>query len=217
MEPFRYIPTVRRNWVTLFIYYGMRALVLFASAAFLYEGDIAAAGGSMLIFFLMLAPSILKRRYRLFLPFALDLGIVTFIFGTLFLGHLLKFYDKVPLWDKFLHFESGLILGASGFVLIYILNEHESTSLDLSPSFVALFAIAFSVLIGVAWEMFEFAGDTILGSQWQASNADTMYDLMADLCGAVIVSGVGYVWMRVKERLPLTPLKFRNWRSLLEK
>lgn len=213
MAALSYIPRIRREGVALFIYYGMRALVGLAAVIYLWEGDLSAAGGCAFIVVLMSAPSILKERYRLYLPFALDLGIVTFIFGTLFLGHLLSFYELVPLWDKFLHVQSGLILGASGFVVVYVLNKHDATSLDIAPGFVALFAIAFSLSIGTVWEMFEFLGDGIFGSTWQSSMQDTMYDLVADLAGALIVSGGGYLWMRHEARLPLTPAKFREWRE----
>ncbi|MGC9602484.1 MAG: hypothetical protein ABSE76_01965 [Minisyncoccia bacterium] len=200
-----------RNRVTLVVYYGMRVLVLIGAALFLLRGNWESAVSTLLIFLLMFVPSILKERYRLYLPFTLDLGIVIFIFSTLFLGEVGRFYDRIPLWDKFLHFQSGLLLGATGYVLLYILNEHKHLKLNLSPLFVSIFAVAFSLAIGAVWEMFEFAGDAYFSahlvnySPWQASNADTMWDLIADGGGALIVSMVGYFWMHQYKRLPFTP------------
>src|SRR3989344_5983098 len=161
-----------RNWVTLSIYYGMCALVLVAAGAFLLRGDWEAALSTALIFFLMLVPSIVKGRYQLYLPFALELGIVGFTFLTLFLGGIAHFYDWVPFWDKFLHLQSGFLLGAAGYVVVYILNENKTTSLNLSPGFVSLFAVTFSLAIGVVWEVSEFFGDAVFGSSWQPTSSE---------------------------------------------
>jgi hypothetical protein len=210
-----YIPHLHQNKLALFIYFGMRALVLIASGIFIYEGNISAATGALFVFLLMFVPSIVKKQFRIYLPFVLDFSIVVFIFGTLFLGHLVKFYDTVPYWDKFLHFQSGLVLSVTGFVLVYVLNERKAASLNLSPGFVALFAIAFSIAIGVFWEIGEFIGDWLFDGSWQGSspsNADTMWDLIADSVGAIVVSGIGYLWMCRTKRLPFAPRFFSVFR-----
>lgn len=217
-----YIQDGYRNKVTLAIYYAMRGLVLLAVGVFLVRDDWEAAGSTTLIFLLMLGPSILKRRYRLYLPFTLDLGMVLFIFLTLFLGGVGRLYDYIPFWDKFLHFQSGLLLGATGFVLVYILNENKKLKLDLSPIFVSIFAVTFSLSIGVIWEMFEFAGDAYFSAHlthhilWQTNNADTMWDLIADGAGALIVSVVGYFWMYRHNRLPFTPRLLKMFKKNLK-
>lgn len=198
-----------RNGVTLSVYYTMDALVLIAVGVFVWRGNLESALSAGIIFLLMFVPSILKERYRLYLPFAIEFGIVVFSFSTLFLGEVARFYYYVPFWDKFTHFQSGLLLGASGYVLVYILNEHKKISLDLSPLFVSIFAIAFSLAIGAGWEIFEFAGDTFSGNHWQTDGADTMWDLIADLVGALIISIVGYFWMHRHKRLPFTPWVLR--------
>lgn len=195
-----------RNKVTLFIYYGMRALVILAIAGFLYRNEWESAFRTGLILLLMLVPSVLKQRYRFYLPFALDLGIVSFIFGTFFLGHTQNFYNSLRYWDLLIHFQSGLLLGITGFVLVYILNEHKRFNLDLSPGFIFLFAITFSIAFGAIWEIVEFAGDIWFQSSWQANLDDTMWDLIADSIGALIVSVSGYIWIRHNARLPFTPL-----------
>ncbi|MBI2612825.1 hypothetical protein HYW59_03410 [Candidatus Kaiserbacteria bacterium] len=202
-----------RNRYTLVVYYGLRAAILVAAGYFAYESDWASVFSTVLVFVLMSAPSILKYRYRFYLPFALDLSIVGFVFATLFLGHLANFYDYIPLWDKFVHFQSGLILGVAGFVLVYSLNEQEAIPLDLSPGFIAFFAITFSLAMGVVWEVVEFAGDFLFRVEWQNGNTDTMWDLIAAGAGALIVSIVGYFWMHRAARLPFTPRIFRFFKK----
>lgn len=206
-----------RNRATLLFYWGLHALVLVATVIFLLWGDWQSAIGAALILALMLVPAVLKGRYRLYLPFTLELAIVVFIFLTLFLGGVARFYDWVPFWDKFLHFQSGLLLGAVGYVLVYILNEHRKTHLNLSPGFVSFFAVAFSLTIGVIWEVVEFIIDVAFATHWQLHNADTMMDLIADGVGALIISIAGYFWMYRYKRLPFTPWLFRVLKDKLKK
>lgn len=195
-----------RNHTTLFVYYGMRILVVLAAVLFLIRGDWESFWSTLLVVFLMSIPSFLKQRYRFYLPFAIDFGMVLFIFLSLFLGGIDDFYGAIPLWDKLVHFQSGLLLSGTGFVIVYLLNESEQTPIDLSPGFVALFAVAFSLAIGVVWEVCEFAGDAIFQSTWQNGLADTMWDLIADGGGALVFSIAGYFWMHRHKRLPFTPL-----------
>jgi len=101
-----------RNSVTLVAYYAMNALVLVAVGVFMWRGNFESALSAGIIFLIMFIPSILKERYRLYLPFAIELGIIAFMFSTLFLGEVARFYYYVPFWDKFTHFQSGLLLGA---------------------------------------------------------------------------------------------------------
>ena len=202
-----------QNGTTLFVYYGIRVLVLIMAGVFFWWGDWESAVSTILIFILMLVPSILKERYRLYLPFALDLGIVNFVFLSLFLGQIGHIYEYIPMWDKFLHFQSGFLLGATGYILIYILNENENSKLELSPFFITLFAVAFSLAMGVLWEIAEFTGDSFFGNQWQASNADTMWDLIAAGVGSLIVSSMGYFWMHRNKRLPFTPWLMKIFRK----
>lgn len=203
-----------RNPATLFVYWGLLALALLAAAIFLWRGEWQSSLATVLIVGLMLVPSILKERYRLYVPFALEFGIALFIFLTLFLGWVAEFYSWIPFWDKFLHFQSGFLLGASGYVLVYVLNEHQRFHLNLSPSFVSFFAITFSLAIGAVWEMFEFGADMVFHTTyWQDSNTDTMWDLIADGAGAIIVALVGYFWMLRHKRLPFTPWFMRALRK----
>jgi len=206
----REIEDAYRNNATLFVYYAMRVLVVLAAILFFVRGDWESSVGTLLVAVLMSLPSFIKRTYRIYLPFAIDFGLVLFIFLSLFLGGIDDFYGFIPLWDKIVHFQSGLVLSGTGFVVIYLLNESEQTPIELSPGFVALFAVVFSLAIGAVWEMVEFTGDAIFHSHWQMGNADTMWDLIADFGGAIAFSVAGYFWMYRHKRLPFTPvfLKF---------
>lgn len=215
-----YQPDDYRNPGTLFFYYGMRVLALLAAGIFLWRGDYESAISTALVIVLTTVPSFLKDRKLVQLPFVFDFAIVLFIFLTLFLGEIGHFYDQVPFWDKFLHFQSGLLLGACGYIVVYLLNAHKKFTIDVSPSFLTFFSITFSLAIGVFWEVIEFSGDSMLGSTWQRNNEDTMWDLIANGIGALIICSAGYYWMIRHRRLPFSPWLLRmlhKKKELIEK
>ncbi len=187
----------------------MIVVVLVVLALFVYRKEWELILSTTFVLALMFVPTILKRKYRVFIPFIIRLWIVGFIFFTLFLGEIGRFYEYVFLWDKFLHFQSGFLISTSGYILIYTLNNHEKRALRLSPLFITLFAISFSLAFGVIWEVLEFAVDSVFGTTWQGGNTDTMMDLIADGLGAIILSAIGYIWMNKHRRLPFTPWRMK--------
>lgn len=204
-----------RTRTTLALYHALRGIVLLTALFFMASGTWMTGMSTLGVFFLTLVPEILRRRGT-YLPFALDLGIVFYLFFTLFLGQMIDLYSLVTYWDKASHFQSGLLLGGVGFVLVYGLNERGRRHLSLSPEFVALFAVAFSLSLGAMWEIAEFIWDQALTRSSQASLNDTMWDLIADLSGALIASCAGYFWMYRHARLPLTPGILRSlWKRKL--
>jgi hypothetical protein len=197
-----------RNLATLALYYGVRALALVAAVVYLTRGDIPSAVYSALIFFLILVPSMLRDKYRVFLPFTLDLFLGMFVFLTVLLGSVSDFYEKFEYWDVVLHFQSGLLLGVLGYSFLYSLNEKKPERLSLSPGFVSFFSVCFSALVSVIWEIYEYAGDSWFGYTMQETGLpDTMGDLILNLVGAIIVASIGYAWMKRRKRVPFTPAR----------
>ena len=78
----------------------------------------------ILTFILTFFPSILKKRFGVYLPSRLEITITLFIFAAQFLGEMHGFYDKISWWDTMLHTTSGVILGLVGFLFVYLLNEN---------------------------------------------------------------------------------------------
>jgi uncharacterized membrane protein YjdF len=137
--------------------------------------------------------------------------VVAFVFASLFLGEVQRFYDRFPWWDSLLHFGSGLLLGTLGFMLLYILNANARVHLAISQGFMALFAFCFAMSLGALWEVFEFAMDELAGTRMQkpmlgdpSGLTDTMFDLILDALGAGLVALYGLYWMRRGERSFLT-------------
>ncbi|NIQ16387.1 MAG: hypothetical protein GTO02_18945, partial [Candidatus Dadabacteria bacterium] len=75
-----------------------------------------------------------------------------------------------------------------------------------TPGFMALFAFVFALAFGVIWEMFEFSMDQLFGLSMQkpmfndpSGLTDTMWDLIVDTLGALIISILGYGYFRTVE------------------
>ena len=68
-------------------------------------------------------PSILEKRFGVYLPKGLQIVITLFIFASQVLGEMRGFYTSVPWWDLMLHTISGIVLGMIGFLFVYLLNE----------------------------------------------------------------------------------------------
>ena len=70
----------------------------------------------------------------------------------------------------------------------------------------------FAIMLGVFWEVYEFAFDGLLGLNMQkfmlesgeqligrAALADTMEDLIVDMLGAFVMSVIGYISLKYKK------------------
>ncbi len=155
------------------------------------------------ILILVFIPAILRRSFKVHLPIEVDLLIIIFTYGTLFLGEMHGFYTSFWWWDKALHASSGILFGLVGFLMAYILNEEKRVVQGMTPGFIALFAFSFAIMIGALWEVFEFAMDTFFGFTMQdkGSLADTMVDLILDSFTALLVALVGYFYIRKRHSL----------------
>ena len=145
-------------------------------------------------------PMLLGHRMHVRIPPEFELLAVIFVYASLYLGEVHNYYIKYWWWDILLHTGSGLILGIFGFLLVYVINEHEDLEMHMKPSFVGLFAFMFALGMGTIWEITEFAVDQLLGMDTQGGSLiDTMSDLIVDGIGALIISIYGYIYLRTKQ------------------
>ncbi len=145
-------------------------------------------------------PMLLGYRFHVRIPPEIELLAVIFVYASLFLGEVHGYYLKYWWWDILLHTSSGLIMGVFGFLLVYVLNEHEDLEMHMKPGFVCLFAFMFALGMGTIWEIVEFALDQLLGMNTQGSGlTDTMSDLIVDGIGALVISILGYKYLRANQ------------------
>lgn len=154
---------------------------------------------------LSLAPVVISRWANVKVPDSFVVGVVLFVGGTLFLGEVFDFYERYWWWDVAMHGGSAIAFGLTGFLLIFMMFQGDRY---VAPPFaVSVFAFCFAVTIGVAWEVFEFSMDQLLGLNMQKSGlVDTMGDLIVDAVGAGVGAAAGYFYLHGVERGGLTGL-----------
>lgn len=153
----------------------------------------------------MLLPSAINRRWSVPIPRKIYILYYVFLYCAIFLGEVFDFYYVIPHWDIILHAFSGAMLSALGFIMVDLLNMNQRVSVDLSPFFESVFAFCFALALGSIWEIYEFAGDMLLGLNMQkayladgtaligkAALLDTMEDMVVDAVAAAIVAIIGY-------------------------
>ena len=154
-------------------------------------------------------PSILQRKLHMTIPNFIYIMYYIFLDCAIILGEVMNFYYVIPHWDIILHFFSGAMLGALGFILVSQLNDSEKIRVSLSPAFIALFAFCFALSCGAVWEVYEFVFDGVLGLNMQkfitASGEtltghlalrDTMTDLIVDAAAAALIACIGYARLK---------------------
>lgn len=164
------------------------------------------------------------------MPYIVFALLCVFSIAALVVGEFFGAYKSFWWWDDMLHTVSGVIVGLVGFYAVYFLNSRYNMA--ISPLFVAVFAFAFAMTIGVFWEIFEFTMDilfhtnmqrwyqspdaTLIGSSYQGYGLrDTMSDLIVSWFGAMLASAFTYVaYKHEKPTVLRTMRKGISWRKL---
>ncbi|MDL0432283.1 hypothetical protein QPM17_14145 [Marinobacter sp. TBZ242] len=151
-------------------------------------------------------PILFERRFRIHIPPELQLAAIGFVFASLFLGEIRDYYTRFWWWDMALHTMSGFLLGILGFLLVHIMNETEKIHVHMNPGFVAFFAFMFALGVGALWEVFEFTMDSLFSMNMQkpmlgdpSGLTDTMWDLVVDALGALVISVLGWRYLKNPE------------------
>lgn len=156
---------------------------------------------SGLTLFVAYLPNILKRRWNIVYPNEIWIVTLLFVMCALIFGEIFNFYYAFWWWDAALHTLSGFVIALVAFIIVKQLNEAIDIRVTLSPFFVALFAVSFSMAVGVVWEIFEFSMDQFFGTAMQKSGlVDTMWDLIVCTIGSVVVGVMGYVYLKRGKR-----------------
>lgn len=159
-------------------------------------------------------PSIVGKKWNVTIPNFIYIMYYIFLYCAIFLGEVLDFYYVIPHWDTILHFFSGAMLGALGFILVSWLNDSELIRVSLSPFFVALFAFCFALSCGAVWEIYEYVFDGLLGLNMQKFTtaegvvlvghealSDTMKDIIVDALAALLMASIGYSRLKAEKWL----------------
>ncbi|WP_435334257.1 hypothetical protein [Haloarchaeobius sp. TZWWS8] len=141
-----------------------------------------------------LLPAVLERDFRIELDphFTVYLAVAVSLHALGMFG----FYDAVWWWDHMTHTLSATVVAVIGYTTVMAIDAH-SDRLYLPPRFVTLFVLAFTLAMGVFWEVLEFVlREVAIAVDLDPvlilyGVEDTMYDLVFDLAGALVVSLFG--------------------------
>lgn len=148
-----------------------------------------------------------EKLSRLRLPPYLDIALTLFISGSLPLGSTYDFYNIVPGWDKAMHTLSGFVFFFSGLCIGDALAGKNCSGKRRAVISVVT-ALLVALAVGYLWELFEYAGDSLLGmnnQRWEngfietlpdgtfvvddprgSAIIDTMTDMLCNFCGALL-------------------------------
>lgn len=149
-------------------------------------------------------PALLERDYEI----ELDTGLTLWITAAVFL-HALGVggipgteqipYRTVPGYDHVTHSLTATVIAAVGYTTVRALDGH-SDNVHLPPRFTFAFVLLFVIAFGVFWEIIEFTVNLVTAAMnLEVSGAtqhgldDTMFDLLFDAVGGVIVAAWGHV------------------------
>ena len=143
------------------------------------------------------------KKLKLDIPDVIYIVFMAYIVCHFVLGEILDFYVKVSWWDSFLHFTSGMAIALLSFSFINLMNNN-TDDFKINVVFAAFFAFSMTVMVGVMWEIIEFASDSWFSTNMQRAYVsttngrgaaligqeallDTMKDLILDAAGAFIM------------------------------
>ena len=132
------------------------------------------------------------RKTETEIPYILNLWISIALFLHA-LGGPTGIYDMFAWWDNLTHLFSG---SAVAILTLYFLiyTERIFRKLYMPTWLLFVFVILFMLSLGVAWELFEFFGDQLLGTMMQESLHDTVYDMIYNVIGSFISCLVAYLF-----------------------
>lgn len=180
-----------RKKIELAASYFFQFLILIYTVFSFFQGQYFTfiVGGISL--FLTFLPLIIKRRFDITLPWILNFFIVFALYLNM-AGIYLEWYIQYsPFYDKFSHFFGSITVALLSFVYVAIIERYSKIKLGRINSFI--FIIIFTMALGGLWEIIEFSTDQLLGTKNQYGLEDTMYDLIFDLIGGVVVAIISYM------------------------
>lgn len=123
---------------------------------------------------------------------------MVFHFFSASLGSVINLYKYIGIYDKLVHYLSGIILAEAGMIIInYVFEKRRLKSDNIVK---LLFSFFFSAACAGFWEIYEFTADKILNANMQGGNSNTMGDIISGVLGALTYSVVIYVVYRRKSK-----------------
>lgn len=149
------------------------------------KGDQVHLLASAFTFCISFLPLAVERWLHVRLPLAVQTTYVAFVFASMFAGEVFGMYGRIWAWDDWMHFISGVLIAVGTILWIAYLRQKK---IQLPAWLQGYLVLGTAALLAVVWELAEFTSDQLFGTSSQGGDlADTMLDLLYDLCGAGVV------------------------------
>jgi hypothetical protein len=146
---------------------------------------------------LTLIPFAFERHYRVTFPFGLKM-MVAFAFFVHLWGRMTLWYWEMPLYDKFAHAVAAVAVGLIIFSCYLYLDHLEFVKkrpffkkqvriLSSQKTDVLVGTAIILILMGLFWEIGEYAIDVVHGTTYNFGLVDSVTDFMGNLIGLFIV------------------------------
>lgn len=149
------------------VYITLRLLTILCMVRQLQMGHVMNAVLCVFVLVLFSVTAFMENKLNIEFPDLLEICVWLFIFSAEILGEINEFYLHIANWDLILHTTNGFIMAGIGYSLVELLNKNENIHVTLSPIYVTICAICFSMTIGVLWEFFEYGVDNHLHMDMQ--------------------------------------------------
>lgn len=170
----------------------IRAILILVVPYFIFRKNYLFALTAFIAALLSVIPAIIKRNYRLAIPWPLESLIAILLFSHI-LGVNFGLFD-IPSWSKFMHFFGSTIVAVLAFITVYTLNFIKKIKLNLFM--IGFFTFVFAIAIGALWEIAEFFCDVYLGTAFQKGLNDTMWDLVFDSLAGIVAAIAAVLYVR---------------------
>ena len=161
-----------------FIYFALRIMTIICMIRQIQLGNYMNATLCVGTLILFSVTNMMEHKLNIDFPDLLEITVWLFIFSSEILGEINEFYIHIENWDLILHTTNGFIMAGIGYSLVELLNTNENIKVNLSPVYVAIVAISFSMTIGVFWEFFEYGVDKYFHKDMQKDTViNTIYSV----------------------------------------
>ncbi|MDE6201663.1 MAG: DUF2238 domain-containing protein [Clostridiales bacterium] len=142
-----------------------------------------------LFFLAVWVPVIINRIFKINFSLSLVIAYDVFLIMGVLAGTLWEVYKISLVFDKIVHFASGILIAILAYDLFSAGNKRK-----LSPVWTFIVVFSITMMIGGLWEIWEFAFDMLFEQNSQSWMGfvghevllDTMLDLICDCAGGIL-------------------------------
>ena len=178
--------------------YFFQFLILVYTILSFFQGQYFTFIAGVVSLFLTLIPFMIKKKFYITLPWILNFFIVFALYLNMAGIYFQWYHQYSPFYDKFGHFFGSVTVALLSFAYVAIIERYSKIKLGRFNSFI--FIILFTMTLGSLWEIGEFATDQLLGTENQHGLVDTMYDLIFDLIGGILIATLSYLNFEVMKK-----------------